>query len=139
MPTSNAEELRLFLKCTVIGRGVFGPCACCIGTLTNQNTQYCVKFTLQAKKTEYTTEEWLEYKQVSGNSRTTRHHCSVKETTAIIINDKNIQCCLVLTADTDLFQEEASAEKCQQVSTIIKRQEIRYHLFVNLPSARQAI
>ena len=29
MPTSNAEELRLFLKCTVIGRGVFGPCACC--------------------------------------------------------------------------------------------------------------
>ena len=28
MPTSNAEELRLFLKCTVIGRGVFGPCAC---------------------------------------------------------------------------------------------------------------
>ena len=23
MPTSNAEELRLFLKCTVIGRGVF--------------------------------------------------------------------------------------------------------------------
>ena len=29
MPTSNAEELRLFLKCTVIGRGGFGPCACC--------------------------------------------------------------------------------------------------------------
>ena len=29
MPTSNAEELGLFLKCTVIGRGVFGPCACC--------------------------------------------------------------------------------------------------------------
>ena len=29
MPTSNAEELRLFLKCTVIGRGVFGPCTCC--------------------------------------------------------------------------------------------------------------
>ena len=28
MPTSNAEELRLFFKCTVIGRGVFGPCAC---------------------------------------------------------------------------------------------------------------
>ena len=28
MPTSNAEELGLFLKCTVIGRGVFGPCAC---------------------------------------------------------------------------------------------------------------
>ena len=25
MPTSNAEELGLFLKCTVIGRGVFGP------------------------------------------------------------------------------------------------------------------
>ena len=31
MPTSNAEELGLFLKCTVIGRGVFGPCACCTG------------------------------------------------------------------------------------------------------------
>ena len=30
MPTSNAEELGLFLKCTVIGRGVFGPCACCV-------------------------------------------------------------------------------------------------------------
>ena len=30
MLTSNAEELRLFLKCTVIGRGVFGPCACCL-------------------------------------------------------------------------------------------------------------
>ena len=29
MPTCNAEELGLFLKCTVIGRGVFGPCACC--------------------------------------------------------------------------------------------------------------
>ena len=29
MPTSNAEELGLFLKCTVIGRGVFGPCTCC--------------------------------------------------------------------------------------------------------------
>ena len=25
MPTSNAEELGLFVKCTVIGRGVFGP------------------------------------------------------------------------------------------------------------------
>ena len=30
MPTSNAEELGLFLKCTVIGRGVVGPCACCL-------------------------------------------------------------------------------------------------------------
>ena len=30
MPTSNTEELGRFLKCTVIGRGVFGPCACCI-------------------------------------------------------------------------------------------------------------
>ena len=29
MPTSNAEELGLFLKCTVIGHGVFGPCTCC--------------------------------------------------------------------------------------------------------------
>ena len=29
MPTSNGEELRLFLKCTVIGHGVFGRCACC--------------------------------------------------------------------------------------------------------------
>ena len=29
MPTSNTEELGHFLKCTVIGRGVFGPCACC--------------------------------------------------------------------------------------------------------------
>ena len=29
MPTSTGEELRLFLKCTVIGRGVFGRCACC--------------------------------------------------------------------------------------------------------------
>ena len=29
MPTSNTEELGRFLKCTVIGRGVFGPCACC--------------------------------------------------------------------------------------------------------------
>ena len=28
MPTSTGEELRLFLKCTVIGRGVFGRCAC---------------------------------------------------------------------------------------------------------------
>ena len=27
MPTSNTEELGRFLKCTVIGRGVFGPCA----------------------------------------------------------------------------------------------------------------
>ena len=25
MPTSNTEELGRFLKCTVIGRGVFGP------------------------------------------------------------------------------------------------------------------
>ena len=31
MPTFNAEELGLFLKCTVIGRGVFGPCACLYG------------------------------------------------------------------------------------------------------------
>ena len=30
MPTSNTEELGRFLKCTVIGRGVFGPCACCM-------------------------------------------------------------------------------------------------------------
>ena len=30
MPTSNTEELGRFLKCTVIGRGVFGPCACCL-------------------------------------------------------------------------------------------------------------
>ena len=30
MPTSNTEELGHFLKCTVIGRGVFGPCACCV-------------------------------------------------------------------------------------------------------------
>ena len=29
MPTSNTEEPGRFLKCTVIGRGVFGPCACC--------------------------------------------------------------------------------------------------------------
>ena len=29
MPTSNTEELGRFLKCTVIGRGVFGPCTCC--------------------------------------------------------------------------------------------------------------
>ena len=36
MPTSNAEELRLFLKCTVIGRGVFGPCACCDVQLTER-------------------------------------------------------------------------------------------------------
>ena len=28
MATSNTEELGRFLKCTVIGRGVFGPCAC---------------------------------------------------------------------------------------------------------------
>ena len=33
MPTSNAEELGLFLKCTVIGRGVFGPCACTVKSL----------------------------------------------------------------------------------------------------------
>ena len=33
MPTSNTEELGRFLKCTVIGRGVFGPCACCIWLL----------------------------------------------------------------------------------------------------------
>ena len=33
MPTSNAEEFRLFLKCTVIGRGVFGPCACWVSTV----------------------------------------------------------------------------------------------------------
>ena len=25
MPTSTGEELRLFFKCTVIGRGVFAP------------------------------------------------------------------------------------------------------------------
>ena len=31
MPTSNTEELGRFLKCTVIGRGVFGPCACWTG------------------------------------------------------------------------------------------------------------
>ena len=37
MPTSNAEELRLFLKCTVIGRGVFGPCACCIYEMSCMN------------------------------------------------------------------------------------------------------
>ena len=30
MPTSKTEELGRFLKCTVIGRGVFGPCACCL-------------------------------------------------------------------------------------------------------------
>ena len=33
MPTSNTEELGRFLKCTVIGRGVFGPCACWEGNL----------------------------------------------------------------------------------------------------------
>ena len=34
MPTSNTEELGRFLKCTVIGRGVFGPCACCFAKLS---------------------------------------------------------------------------------------------------------
>ena len=46
MPTSNAEELGLFLKCTVIGRGVFGPCACCQGmapTAPTEQHQRCVK------------------------------------------------------------------------------------------------
>ena len=38
MPTSNAEELGLFLKCTVIGRGVFGPCAC---TVKSGNITIC--------------------------------------------------------------------------------------------------
>ena len=36
MPTSNTEELGLFLKCTVIGRGVFGPCACCSKLYLNE-------------------------------------------------------------------------------------------------------
>ena len=36
MPTSNTEELGHFLKCTVIGRGVFGPCACCNGNIINK-------------------------------------------------------------------------------------------------------
>ena len=38
MPTSNAEELGLFLKCTVIGRGVFGPCACWRGACSSTTT-----------------------------------------------------------------------------------------------------
>ena len=36
MPDSNTEELGRFLKCTVIGRGVFGPCACCNGVCLPQ-------------------------------------------------------------------------------------------------------
>ena len=40
MPTSNAEELGLFLKCTVIGRGVFGPCACCTAVSKMAGTEY---------------------------------------------------------------------------------------------------
>ena len=38
MPTSNTEELGLFLKCTVIGRGVFGPCACCLKAHLTEST-----------------------------------------------------------------------------------------------------
>ena len=37
MPTSNTEELGRFLKCTVIGRGVFGLCACCCHRLYQNN------------------------------------------------------------------------------------------------------
>ena len=40
MPTSNAEELGLFLKCTVIGRGVFGPCACCPAVLVSDTRKH---------------------------------------------------------------------------------------------------
>ena len=40
MPTSNTEELGRFLKCTVIGRGVFGPCACCIAKLSSRVTDF---------------------------------------------------------------------------------------------------
>ena len=41
MPTSNTEELGRFLKCTVIGRGVFGPCACCLNTAITEKNSKC--------------------------------------------------------------------------------------------------
>ena len=45
MPTSNVEELGLFLKCTVIGRGVFGPCACCQRRFhSDERTSYVTGF-----------------------------------------------------------------------------------------------
>ena len=47
MPTSNAEELELFLKCTVIGRGVFGPCACWKRQFTCIDQQQDLKFFLK--------------------------------------------------------------------------------------------
>ena len=40
MPTSNTEELGRFLKCTVIGRGVFGPCACWIGRKSRDGAEW---------------------------------------------------------------------------------------------------
>ena len=40
MPTSNAEELGFFLKCTVIGRGFFGHCTCCNGHNPVQGVPY---------------------------------------------------------------------------------------------------
>ena len=38
MPTSNTEELGRFLKCTVIGRGVFGPCACWLSVCRSKSS-----------------------------------------------------------------------------------------------------
>ena len=43
MPTSNTEELGRFLKCTVIGRGVFGPCACCMPEHPVRSDNYAVQ------------------------------------------------------------------------------------------------
>ena len=46
MPTSKTEELGHFLKCTVIGRGVFGPCACWTGL-------FCVSSKEAVSATDY--------------------------------------------------------------------------------------
>ena len=70
MPTSNAEELGLFLKCTVIGRGVFGPCACCSGVFLHPNQPLKKRYTksrlqrLRLRRAPTYSEEFLLHLQV---------------------------------------------------------------------------
>ena len=53
MPTSNTEELGRFLKCTVIGRGVFGPCACCTCNLDFALREFLQLRHLKIRSKEY--------------------------------------------------------------------------------------
>ena len=69
MPTSNAEELRLFLKCTVIGRGVFGPCACCWTQFFRSNN-FCCCYKYSVEK--FPTKTCHDYNRELSNKRDCR-------------------------------------------------------------------